>query len=775
VTEMHVGKPVRRVEDAALLTGTGRYVDDIVLPGMLEAAFVRSPHPHALIRSIDTAAARALPGVHAVLAHADIAPLLSANRIPPDNPNMKVAEFSRPPVIPENEVTFAGEIVAMIVADSRYIAEDAAALVDVAYEALPAVSDCRTALAPGTPTAHHGAPDNVVTRFVTEYGDCASAFAAAPHTLQLSLKQHRGAAHPMEGRGVVARHDANAGELTVWSSTQGTHKLRNILVDLFGRSENDTRVLVPDVGGAFGAKHIVYSEEILVPAASLLLGRPVKWFEDRREHFVAAVQERDQYWDLEAAFDDEGRLLGLRGEMIHDQGSYTLLGINVPHNSSIAVPGPYVLKNYRLEVAVVATNRVGTVSLRGAGYPEGAYAMERVMDSIARHLGLDRAEVRRRNLVPADRMPYELPLRARDGSRTAYESGDFPKCQELALEAADYAGFPARRDAARREGRFLGIGVANTVKITGRGPFESGMVRISPSGRVTVFTGAMPMGQGMKTAFAQICADQLGVDPADITVVAGDTAVVSLGIGGFGSRQTVNAGSSVHIAAREVREKALKVAAHMLEVAEADLELVAGRVRVKGADISVPLEDVAKALSGALGYSRPKDVPPGLESDVNFEPTGLTYGNAVHVVEVEVDTGTGAVEIKRYVVVNDSGNLINPQIVEGQIIGGVAHGIGNALYEWMGYDDSGQPVTTTFAEYLLPTAGVVPHIEVIHHVTPSTVNPLGVKGVGEAGVIPAAPAIAAAVEDALSSFGIEIRETPITPPRIVALVAASGP
>ena len=573
----------------------------------------------------------------------------------------------------------------------------------------------------------------------------------------------------------MAQYDASNQGLMVWSSTQGSHRVRNTLVELYGLDENKVRVVVPDVGGAFGAKHIVYPEEVIVAGAALILECPVKWIEDRREHFLAAIQERDQYWEIEVATDNDGRLLGIRGNMIHDQGAYSLLGYNVAHNASLAVPGPYLLPNYQLDVTVAATNKVGTIPVRGAGYPEGTFAMERAMDLIARELDLDRAEVRRRNFITAEKMPYVLPLRARDGSQTSYESGDYPLCQEKALERAGYEEFRSRQAKAREAGRYLGIGIANCVKITGRGPFESGIVRIGRSGQITVHTGAMPMGQGIRTSYAQICADQFGVDPADVTVVAGDTGTVAMGIGGFGSRQTVNAGSSIHLAAIEVREKSLKVAAHLLEVSEQDLELEGGDIIVKGVPgLSVSLSDVAKALSGAAGYTCPKDVAPGLEATVNFQPTGLTYGNGVHVVEVEVDVGTGEVKIERYVVVNDSGRLINPLIVEGQIIGGVAHGIGNALFEWMGYDESAQPVTTTFAEYLLPTAPVVPNIEIIHHETPSTVNPLGVKGVGEAGVIPAAPAIMSAIDNALEPFGVRIDETPISPPRLIELIKESS-
>jgi carbon-monoxide dehydrogenase large subunit len=483
------------------------------------------------------------------------------------------------------------------------------------------------------------------------------------------------------------------------------------------------------------------------------------------------VQERDQYWDLEAAFGADGRLRGVRGRMIHDEGAYTPQGINLPYNASTALPGPYVLPAYDLAVQVVETNKVATMPVRGAGYPEGAFAMERVLDAVAAALKLDRAEVRRRNLVPAEKMPYVTPLKTRSGSVVAMDSGDFPRCQQLALDTIDYAGFPERRARAAREGRYLGIGLGNGVKGTGRGPFESGIVRIGRSGRISVYTGAMPMGQGIRTALAQICAEQLGVAADAVTVVAGDTAVIPYGQGGFASRQTITAGSAVHMAAVAVREKALTVAAHFLEASPDDLELRDGRVEVAGAPGSgMTLRSIAEALSGVPGYSMPGKFEPGLEAFKNFLPNALTYGMGCHAVEVEVDIETCGVRILRYVVVNDSGTLINPMIVEGQIVGGVAHGIGNALLEWMGYDDGAQPTTTTFADYLLSSATEIPNIEVKFIEFPSPLNPLGVKGVGESGCVPAAGAIVSAVEDALAPFNVRIGEYPMTPPRLFALL-----
>jgi aerobic carbon-monoxide dehydrogenase large subunit len=775
VTSSHaIGRRVLRLEDAPLLRGGGRFVDDLKFAGMLEAAFVRSPHGHAALGGIKAEAARAQPGVHAVYTLPDIAPLLTAERLPLQFRTDQLKADVSPFVLAKDEVAYVGEAVAVVVAQSRALAEDAAALVEVDYEMLPAISDCRDALRPGAPVAHRGKASNLLFEFRQAYGDAAAAVARAPHRARVGFKQHRGGAHSMEGRGAVAVYDPNEDRLTLWSSTQLAHEVRAFLMRLLNLDENQIRVVAPDVGGGFGGKFVLYPEEVAVAAAALLLRRPVKWIEDRREHFCAAVQERDQYWDLEVGFDGEGRVLGVRGEIIHDQGAYTPQGLNLPYNTSTGVPGPYIVPAYDLQVKVVETNKVATMPVRGAGYPEAAFAMERLLDTVARALKLDRAEVRRRNLVPAEKMPYVTPLKTRAGSPVAYDSGDFPRCLDMAMAAIDYAGFAARQHAARNAGRYCGIGIGNGVKGTGRGPFESGIVRIGRSGRISVYTGAMPMGQGIRTALAQICAEQFAVAVDSVRVVAGDTAVIPHGQGGFASRQTVTAGSAVHLAALAVREKVLAVAAHLTETPVEDLALRDGRVEVVGAPGSgLSLREVAEAVSGVPGYAMPGKFEPGLESLQSFLPDALTYGMGCHAVEVEVDVETGRVGIVRYVVVNDCGRLINPMIVEGQLVGGTVHAIGNTLYEWMRYDDSAQPLTTTFADYLLPTAPEVPNIEVYCLESPSPLNPLGVKGVGEAGCVPAAGAIVAAIEDALSPLKVTIAEYPVTPAKLFALIEAA--
>ena len=766
----YIGHRQLRLEDRPFLLGAGRFVDDIRRPNLVEAAFFRSPVAHGLIRSIDASRARALDGVHAVYTLADLRPILTADRLPLQFPSTVLPPNISPFILADKEVSFVGEAIALVIAENRYIAEDAVELVEVDIEELPAVSDCRDALAVGAPKAHIDRPGNLLIEFVQQYGDAKAAISAARRRVTVNLKQHRGGAHPIECRGVLAHFEPQDGMLTVWSSTQLAHEARFFIMKMLGLDENQIRVVTPDVGGGFGAKFILYPEEVAISAASRLLQRPVKWIEDRREHLMASIQERDQYWTLEAGFDDSGRLAGVQGDMISDGGAYTYQGINLAYNASTNVPGPYVLPHYKLRVSVAETNKVGTAPVRGAGYPEGCFAMERLLDEIARELKLDRAEVRRRNLVPASAMPYQTPMQARSASAIVYESGDFPACLELALKSGDYTGFASRRAKAFSEGRLLGFGIAAGLKGTGRGPFESAIVRIGRSGRVSVYTGAMAMGQGLKTVLAQITAEQIGVRPQDISVICGDTSTIPLGLGGFASRQTVTAGSSTHLAARTVREKAIAAAAILLETAPDKLEIQDGMVGEPGKNISISLGDIADSLAGAPGYKMPEGVAPGLEAAVNFETSALCYGIGVHAVELEVDPNTGAVKLHNYAVVNDCGRIINPMMAEGQIHGGVVHGIGNALFEWMGYDSNAQPLTMTLADYLLPLASDIPTLDVNLVEFPSTKNPLGVKGIGESGTVPAAAAIVSGIEDALQHYGIRIDEVPVNPARLLKLI-----
>ncbi len=583
MTTSTFGRSVPRLEDADLLTGRARFVDDIRLPGMLHAAFVRSPHAHAAVLDIRTDGARAQKGVHAVYTSADLRPHLRAERLVVALPSAAFRQQVDRPVLAADEVTYVGEPVAVVIADDRYLAEDAAVLVEIDYQPLPAVVDCRTALVADAPRAHRGAPHNLVAEFDVRFGGVDAAFDGAAHVFAETLWQERGGSHSIECRGSVAAYDPLDDRLTVWSSTQTPHAAMRMIADLLGRDESRVRVVAPDVGGGFGPKLVFYSEELVTALAALLLRRPVKWIEDRREHFVATTQERGQLWQLEIATEADGRIRGVRGSMIHDHGAYTARGINVAFEAAQTMTMAYQVPACDLNVRLALTNKVPVTPVRGAGQPQGVCAMERLLDRVARELGLDRAELRRRNLVRADQMPYAKPFKTRSGVPVVIDSGDFPGCQDAALQAAGWHAFEARRRAARAEGRFLGLGMANFVELTGRGPYEPATVRIDGSGKVLVSSSATAMGQGTKTMLAQIVAAQLGGDVTNVAVSTGDSATSTTGFGGFGSRQAVTAGSSAHAAALKVRAKALAVASHLLEAAEHDLEIEGGEIRVKGA------------------------------------------------------------------------------------------------------------------------------------------------------------------------------------------------
>ena len=771
------GNRVNRLEDPALLRGRGNFVDDIRFSGMANAAFVRSPFPHARLRAIDKSAAEAMDGVIAVYAFADLEPYLTDDKLPVEFPGgVPNVETAGPAILVRDEALYAGECVAIVIAETRHIAEDGVALVEIDWEPLPAVGDCKKALEPGAPLAKRDTVSNVMMTMVQEYGDVDSVFAGAPHVYREEIWQHRGSGHPMECRGVVGRYDAMEDRITLWNSTQMPNLAHGFIVQLLGLDENQVRIITPDVGGGFGPKFVFYSEELVVALSAKLCGRPVKWIEDRREHFIATVQERDQYWEAEIALDNDGLIQGIRGHLIHDHGAYTIQGITLPFNASACIPGPYKVPHYRMDQTLVFTNMVPCAPVRGASHPQGTFVMERLMDQAARGLGLDRATLREKNMILGSEMPYTKPLKTRAGVNITYDSGDFPKAMDMAKKTAGYAGFVARQEDARADGRYLGMGISFGVKGTGRGPFETATVRIGTSGKISVYTGAAPMGQSTHTMMAQVVAEQLGGDMSNIDVVAGDTAPIPMGMGGFGSRQTITAGSSAHLAAIEVRDKALKIAANILEASEEDLEIDGSEIRVKGVpNMSVSLGKVAHAVAGTPGYALPAGMTPGLESTQNFLTDPLAYCYGCHVCEVEADPETGGVKILNYTIVHDSGVLINPTIVTGQVTGGVAHGIGNAMFEWMGYDDDAQPVTTNFGEYLLPSAPEVPNFKIDFLECPSPLNPLGVKGCGEGSTVPAAAAVISAIEDALSPFGVHIAETPITPSRLAEMVRAGKP
>ena len=769
------GARVSRVEDPALLSGRGRFVDDVGFPGMLHACFVRSPHAHARIDGIDASAARALPGVRAVLTADDLPPPMDRNRMPMLVPNPAIAASLTQHCLARDEVCYVGQAVAVVLADSRYIAEDAIALVEVEYDVLPAVSDYRSADKPDAPRAHLTLDDNIASKFRMAYGDADAAFAAAPHVFTEEIWQHRGGGMAMETRAVLANSDSTSGLLTVWSATQTPHICRRMLADLLDRGLESIRVIAPDVGGGFGPKAIFYAEEAVIPAAALKLRRPVKWAEDRREHFMCATQERDQLWTVSIAVDNGGKILGVRGTLLHDTGAFVPWGIIMPYIAAATMPGPYVIPNYALDVKVVLTNKVATTPVRGAGRPQAVFAMERLMDRVARELKLDAAEVRFRNFIQPQQMPYAVGLTFRDGKPLIYDSGDYPKAQKEALRIIDYATSKQRKAAAREQGRFIGIGIGNYVEGTGLGPYEGVTVRVLPDGKVAVATGATNQGQGTRTTLGQIVADRVGCRFEDIIMTVGDTAAISQGVGAFASRQAVNAGSSAMMASDVVRTQIIKLAAQTLGVPESDIDVDDGiAVARSGNRPSLTFRELARLAQGMPGFSLAPGQTPGLEHTAYFTPPQASYCSGTHLAEVEVDPMTGAVTIVNYAVAHDSGTIINPLIVDGQIQGGVAHGIGNALLEWMRYDENAQPLTTTFADYLIPLATDVPVCKITHVESPTPLNPLGVKGAGEGGTIPAAAAIVAAAEDALAEFGVHFAETPLMPERIVDALRMVG-
>jgi carbon-monoxide dehydrogenase large subunit len=771
----HFGARVARLEDPALLTGRARFVDDLHLPGALHACFVRSPYPHARIRAIDTTSARAMPGVHAVLTADNLPPRMAGGQIPMLVPNPLIKTPRTQLALARHEVCYVGQTIAVVIADSRYLAEDAAAAVAVDFEVLPAVSDCRDAARPDAPRAHSDLASNIAAIVPMSYGDVDAAFANATHVFEEQLALHRGAAMTLETRAVAASHDANADMLTVWSATQTPHLCRGTLAELTERDLESIRVIAPHVGGGFGTKAPFYAEEAVIPAAAMKLGRPVTWQEDRREHFLSSTQERDQHWKVAIAVDAQGKILGLRGTMLHDNGAFLPWGIIVPFIAATTFPGPYVVPAYSLSATVVLTNRVPTTVVRGAGRPQAVFAMERLMDRVARELKLDRAEVRRRNMIKPEQMPYSVGLVFRDGKPVVYAGGDFPRSQARALALSDYDSFRTRQMNARAQGRYLGIGIGNYVEGTGLGPFEGVTVRVLPNGKVAVATGATSQGQGTRTALSQIVADEVGCKLDDIILTAGDTGAIAQGVGAFASRQAINAGSSASIAGGSVRKQIVALAARVLGVPESDIDVEDGRATGRsGNKPSIGFSELARLAQGMPGFSFPAGQAPGLEHTAYFTPPQASYCNGTHIAEVEVDPMTGGVTILNYTVAHDSGNVINPLIVDGQVQGGVAHGIGNALFELMKYDTDAQPLTTSFQDYLLPAAPDVPSCAIEHVETPNPLNPLGVKGAGEGGTIPAPAAIVSAIEDALSPFGVRFAEMPLTPDRIVATLRQAG-
>jgi carbon-monoxide dehydrogenase large subunit len=781
------GERVERREDRRLLTGNGRYTDDFA-PHAAHAAFVRSDYAHARVVDIDVSGALSVDGVHAVYTYEDLEGRF-AEPLPLIIPHEAIVAPRTQYALARDEIRHIGEIVAMVVARDRYVAEDAAGAIRVEYEPLPVVADLAQAASDDPVLVHRDRPDNVVSRVTEEHGDVDAALAAADHVFRWHFDIQRSASMPLEGRAIVARFD-DEGALLMYDSTQAPTGVRAGLSLLFGLSIEQVQVVAPDVGGGFGVKVIqFYPEEVLVPLAAHRLGMAVKWTEDRREHFIGSTQERRQIHDVTVGLREDGRILGLETSFLHDSGAYCPYGLIIPVITAAQLPGPYKLENYRYDFTAVFTNTVPTSPYRGAGRPHAAFVMERVMDRAASELGLDRAEIRRRNLIQPDEFPYDVGVTYQDGGPTVYDSGDYPGGLEILLREVDYDGFEARQQAARAEGRSIGLGIACYVEGTGIGPYEGAAVDVLIDGSVTVSTGLSSQGQGHETIFAQIVADDLGVPVERIRVKTGDTRRFGWGVGTFASRTAVVAGNAVKKASVEVRRQAAELAGRMLEADPEDLEFADGEVRVIGSPASgLPLGQLS-AIANPLRYAfgeestiaarltrrayasqdapLPDGTSPGLNAVEYYSPKSGVFGYGMHAAVVEVDQACCDVRILQYVVMHDCGRIINPAIVEGQLYGGFAQGLGGALYERIAYDENGQMLNASFMDFLMPYATEVPEPQLHHTETPSPNNELGVKGVGEAGTIPVAAAIANAISDAL---GLPIDRMPVSASELHALM-----
>ena len=771
----YFGAAVRRREDPRFLRGEGRFLDDVRVAGLLHVAFLRSPYAHAMIRAIRTERARAAPGVVAVFTFADLEswmkPLPLFGAPPPGLAAAIAFEIRQAPqfALCRDRARYVGEIVAMVVAESRARAEDAAEAIEVEWEPRPVVTDMRQAAEPGTPLVHEAWGTNVGVGFTHAIGDVEAAFARADVVMSETFHIQRYVGMPLESRGAVAVWDRRDGTLTTWNSTQVPHFVQQGLAGALGLPHHKVRVIAPDLGGGFGTKASGYPEDHLVPIAAIVLNRPVKWVEDRREHMMSAAHARHQVHAISLAARRDGTIVGLRDRIWLDLGAYNVWGIVLPYNTVAHLIGPHRIANMRVDVQAVTTHKTPNAPYRGAGRPETVFAMDRAVDCLARELRIDPAEIRRRNYIRSDELPYDFGMPYRDGNPLVYDSGDFPAALEAALKAADYDEFRRDQPALRARSIFRGIGISGYVEGTAIGPFEGATVKVDLGGRVLVATGAVNSGQGHETSFAQVCADALGVPLEHVTVVGGDTATVPFGVGTFASRSGVTAGNSIADACQQVRAKLVKAAAALLEAAPGDIEIEDGQAFVRGVRASaVPLARVVQASIPT--FARPGVASPDFEATAYHHVPTVTFASAVHVARVEVDVGTGHVTLLRYVVAHDCGKVINPLIVEGQVHGGVAQGVGGALYEEMVYDEQGQLLTGSLMDYLVPTAMEVPPLETVHLEFPSPRNPLGMKGLGEGGAISPPAAIANAIEDALEPFGVRITATPVSPARLLALL-----
>jgi aerobic carbon-monoxide dehydrogenase large subunit len=778
-----LGARVARVEDPRFLLGRATYVGDMVLPRMVHASFVRSPFAHAKILGIDSAAALAMPGVKAVMTGADTvgrAMAMVCDSTLPDCPH------SSYPALAIDRVRFVGEAVALIVADDRYLAEDAEDGVDVTYEPLPVVATIEDARREDAPRLHDGWKDNFFIRTAISAGDTDAAFAGAHGTVEFEVANRRHSGIPLECRGMIAEYDPVGRNLTLWTSTQIPHMVRSELANCLGMPENRIRVISPEVGGGFGPKSQLYPEEIAISLVAMQVGRPVKWIEDRREHMLSAFHAREQYHKMKVAYDADGTIRGVRAEVAVDVGAYSVYPWSAAMEPAMAmfiIPGPYRIQNYECEAVGLATNKCPFGAYRGVARSAACFSIERAMDQVAKALGMDRMEVRRRNLIRDEEFPYT------SATGMLYDRASLIESLDKVIVEADYEGLKAKQAAAHKEGRFLGIGVATYIEQTAP-PADKGLsmnfrwdsatVRMDPSGTVIVQLGTHSHGQGHETTMAQIVADQLAVPLADVRVLFGDTMSTPQGIGTFASRSAVVAGGAAHIAAGKVRDKILEHAAHLLELDAKDLELVGGHARPRG----VPSKGLAIRDIARDSHYHPEKFPfgmdPLLEAVGTFDAGPGTYANSSQIILVEVDPDTGKVLILDYFIVEDCGQRINPTIVEGQIHGGIAQGIGGALMEELTYDSDGQLLTTTLLDYLLPSSTDIPFMTLSHLETPSLTSPNGIKGVGEGGAVAPYAIIASAVEDAILHLGeVVVNEVPLTPARVrgfveMALAAGRG-
>ena len=764
-TEKLVGKRIRRREDPRLITGTATYVDDIKMPGMHYAVVVRSPHAAANIRSIDTTKAAAHPGVAAVFTGKDI---LGVGPVPcgASLPGLRVPHHN---ILAQDRVYFVGHPVAVVVATDRYIAADAADLVEVDYEVLPAVADPEKALAPGAPAVHPQWPDNTAFHYHQEHGEIDKAFSEADVIVKQRITSQRLVPMAMETRGVVAEWRAADRTLNLYSSTQVPHLLRTLVAQMLGIEENRLRVVAPEVGGGFGSKLNVYAEEALMGFVAMKIGKPVKWIESRRENFLCTIHGRGHVDYYEIAAKRDGTILGIKLRIIQDLGAYhQLLTPAIPTLSVLMMPGLYRTQNIRADIDGVFTNCVPTDAYRGAGRPEATHGIERMVNMLAAELKMDPAEIRLKNFVAKESFPFPT------ATGLIYDSGDYAAPLKKALDAVGYDKLREEQAEGRKHGKLMGIGMATYGEICAFGPspatpaggWESATVKIEPSGKVTVMTGVSPHGQGEETTFAQIVGDELGVDIDDVLVVHGDTSIVQYGIGTFGSRATAVGGTAIYMALQDLKAKVKKFGAMLLK--SDDVTFANGQVTCNKTGESKSIQEIAGASYRAM--TLPPNTEPGMISTHFWEPANFTFSFGAHIVVTDVDRDTGEISIRRYVAIDDCGNILNPLIVDGQVHGGVAQGLGQALWEQAVYDETGQLITGELMDYAIPKAHMMPWIESDHTITPTPVNPLGVKGVGEAGTIGCSPAVVNSVVDALSPLGVKHIDMPMTPEKIWKII-----